>query len=210
MTDLYKQIHHLWIIGPMAGWGLRRWLVTVLSGCETMGFCSSVATLVKRLLSLYSWRHWGTEFVVPFSSCSHSLALKTSIFFLIENVFIWVKTLRYFTQMMIFSFDTSFWMKKGVIWWLFIDDLRAREREEKGTTTSAPGSSVYTWHECRGNDCKKEISTFNTIPSNSDQSNLWSKNTTGYVENVNGCFSEAHIPFCPIWFFSDNFTWGSI
>ena len=47
-------------------------------------------------------------------------------FFLIENIIIWVKTLRYFTQMMIFSFDTSFWMKKGVIWWLFIDDLRAR------------------------------------------------------------------------------------
>ena len=35
---------------------------------------------------------------------------------------------------------TSFWMKKGVIWWLFHDNLRAREqeREEKGTTNPAP------------------------------------------------------------------------
>ena len=26
--------------------------------------------------------------------------------------------------------------KKGIIWWLFHDDLRAREREEKGTTNT--------------------------------------------------------------------------
>ena len=34
----------------------------------------------------------------------------------------------------------SFWAKKAVIWRLFNDDLRVREREqeEKGTTNSAP------------------------------------------------------------------------
>ena len=52
---------------------------------------------------------------------------------------IWVIALPYFTQMMIFSPNTSFWMRKGVIWRLFHDDLRAREweREEKGTRNSA-------------------------------------------------------------------------
>ena len=49
--------------------------------------------------------------VVAFSSHSRSLALKSSTF-LIENIIIWVKTLPYFTQMMIFLPNTSFWKKK--------------------------------------------------------------------------------------------------
>ena len=48
----------------------------------------------------------------------------------ITSLLIWVKILPYFTEMMIFSPYTSFW--------LFHDDFRAREREEKGTTNSAP------------------------------------------------------------------------
>ena len=38
-----------------------------------------------------------------------------------------------------FSPNSSFWTKKGVIWWLFHDDFRAREweREKKETTNSA-------------------------------------------------------------------------
>ena len=75
-------------------------------------------------------------------SLSHSLALKSSTF-LSENMIIWVKTLLYFTQMIIFSPNTSFWTKKGVIWWLFHDNLRAREQEDKVTTNSAPDSPDY-------------------------------------------------------------------
>ena len=35
---------------------------------------------------------------------------------------------------------TSFWMKKGVIWWLLDDNLKGRgqEQEEKGTTNPVP------------------------------------------------------------------------
>ena len=41
--------------------------------------------------------------------------------------------------MIIFSPNTSFWTKKGVIWWLFHDDLRARERQrEKKVITKSP------------------------------------------------------------------------
>ena len=67
----------------------------------------------------------GAEFVIPFSSCSHVVN------FLFENIIIWVKTLPFFAQMMIFSPNTSFWMKKGVIWWLFHDDLRAKARGKR-------------------------------------------------------------------------------
>ena len=76
-------------------------------------------------------------------SFSHSLALKSSTY-LCENIILGVKTLPYFTQMIIFSPNTSFWTKKGVIWWLLYDDLRARERkwEEKGVTNSAPHSAL--------------------------------------------------------------------
>ena len=46
-----------------------------------------------------------------------------------------VKTLPYFSLP-----NTSFWTKKGVIWLLFLDNLRAREREreEKVITNPAP------------------------------------------------------------------------
>ena len=79
------------------------------------------------------------EFVVSFFSGSCSLALKSSLKshqmtpFSIQNEdweqndVVLVKTL-------------SFGTKKVVIWWLFDDDLRAREREpeEKETTNSEP------------------------------------------------------------------------
>ena len=92
----------------------------------------------------------GMEFVVSFFSGSCSLALKSSLKshqmtpFSIQNEdweqndVVLVKTL-------------SFGTKKVVIWWLFDDDLRARERrpEEKETTNSAPlsaiGNTYKTW-----------------------------------------------------------------
>ena len=77
-----------------------------------------------------------------FLSQSFSLALKLWTF-LSENIIILVKTLPYFTQMTIFSPNTSFWTKKSVIWWLFHDNLRAREQEEKVTTNSMPNSPDY-------------------------------------------------------------------
>ena len=88
------------------------------------------------------WSLLGTEFVVPFS-------LSLSSHLLSENFIIWVKTLPYFTQMMIFSPNTSFWTKK-MCHLMFHDDLRAREqeREEKGTTNFAPKLPLYT-HSCR-------------------------------------------------------------
>ena len=45
----------------------------------------------------------------------------------------------FFTQMMMFSFKPPFFeLKKVVKWWLFNDDLRVREREEKRTRNFAP------------------------------------------------------------------------
>ena len=81
----------------------------------------------------------GAKFVVPFFSGSRSLALKLllkshqmTLFFIQnedweQNDIVLVKTL-------------SFWTNKVVIWWLFDEDLRAREQEpeEKGTTNFAP------------------------------------------------------------------------
>ena len=68
------------------------------------------------------------RFLVPFFSRSCSLALKSSTF-LIENIIIWVKTSSFFTQLIIFSPNFSFWMKKSVVWF-FYDNLRASEREQ--------------------------------------------------------------------------------
>ena len=45
---------------------------------------------------------------------------------------IWVKRLPYFTQMMIFSPNTSFWTKKGVIWWLFSWQLESKRTRARG------------------------------------------------------------------------------
>ena len=49
-----------------------------------------------------------------------------------------------FTQMMMISLKLLFWTKKVVIWWLFNDNLSAREqeREEKRTRNSAPWNSL--------------------------------------------------------------------
>ena len=54
------------------------------------------------------------------------------LFLLALNIIIWVKTLQYFTQTMIFSPNTSFWTKKChfTTW--------ERELEEKVTTNSVP------------------------------------------------------------------------
>ena len=59
---------------------------------------------------MFVWAGYlSAEFVVPFSSRSLALKLSTS---LSENIIIWVKTLLYFTQMIIFSPNTTFWTKK--------------------------------------------------------------------------------------------------
>ena len=75
----------------------------------------------------------GAEFVVPFFlslKFSHSQVSKWHPFFIQKEVFgekiiFWVKYGNVFTQIMMFSLKN-------------IDDLRAREREEKGTTNSVP------------------------------------------------------------------------
>ena len=54
------------------------------------------------------------EFLAPFSSCSRSLALKSSTFES-ENIIIWVKTLPYFTQMMIFHPIPFLWQIESKI-----------------------------------------------------------------------------------------------
>ena len=86
--------------------------------------CKDPSEAVKDLI--------GAEFMVPLFSVSRCLALKTSLKShqnedWEQSDVVLVKTL-------------SFWTKKVVIWWLFDDDLREREREaeEKRTTNSAP------------------------------------------------------------------------
>ena len=61
--------------------------------------------------------------MVPFSSHSHSLAIKLSL-----------KS----HKMIMISLKLLFWTKQVVIWWLFNDDLSAREweREEKNRNFS--------------------------------------------------------------------------
>ena len=72
------------------------------------------------------------RFVFPLlRSLSHSL--KSSVF-LSENIIIFHSNDYFFTQYLFLN------QKKGAIWWLFHDHLRAREREEKVTTNSAPNS----------------------------------------------------------------------
>ena len=76
----------------------------------------------------YSSGVLGTEFVVPFSSCS--LDFKSSTF-LSENIIIWVRKLPDFTQMMILSHNTSFWTKKRCYLMTFswrLESERARVR----------------------------------------------------------------------------------
>ena len=79
--------------------------------------------------------HQKAEFAVRFSSPSFSLShsLKSSVF-LSENIIIFHSNDYFFTQYLFLN------QKKGAIWWLFHDHLRAREREEKVTTNSAPNS----------------------------------------------------------------------
>ena len=62
----------------------------------------------------------------------------------IENFFV-----PNFTKTTSFCSQSSFWMKKGLIWWLFNDNLRAGEREpeKKGTTncTLINTNIPYLW-----------------------------------------------------------------
>ena len=76
------------------------------------------------------------EFVVPFPlalKSSWKSHLMTPFFIQIdvlgEKIIIWVKYGNVFTQIMMFS------LKK-------VDDLRAREQEEKGATNSAPRTNL--------------------------------------------------------------------
>ena len=112
-----------------------------LEGLE--GFGGLVGLFTKATFSwkspIHLWQLLGAEFVVYFSSGSRSLALKSSsksheiTTFFVPNDKGLAKTTSFCPQ-------SSFWMKKGVIWWLFDDDLRAREREpeKKVTKNSAP------------------------------------------------------------------------
>ena len=77
---------------------------------------------LSRTYSISSSRTSGAEFLVLFDQ-KRGLS---------ENIIIWVKTL-------------SFWTNKVVIWWLFNDDFRAREREreEKRTRNSVPYLQYY-------------------------------------------------------------------
>ena len=74
--------------------------------------------------------HQGTEFVVPFSSRSHSLALKSSLKSHQMTTF-FVQNDKVFTQMMIFSLKPLFWAQNVVIWWLFNYDLRAKVKKNQ-------------------------------------------------------------------------------
>ena len=94
--------------------------------------------------------HWwmrniSAEFVVPFSSYSHSLAL-SSLFKVKTSFFEWK---HHYLNNKITIIQPNWWFfhliplfepKNSVMWWLFHDDLTAREwrREEKVTTNSAP------------------------------------------------------------------------
>jgi hypothetical protein len=84
----------------------------------------------------------GAEFVIPFFSGSRSLALKSSSKSHQMTNYL-IKTDEVFTKMKSLFSQYSFWMRKVIIWWLFIDNLRARGREpeKKETTNSAPKSS---------------------------------------------------------------------
>ena len=47
------------------------------------------------------------------------------------------------TTLMILSLKPLFWAKKVVIWWLFNDDLRAREREREEKNPEIPRPSSH-------------------------------------------------------------------
>ena len=49
--------------------------------------------------------------------------------------------------MMIFSLKPLFWAKKVVIWWLFNDDLRAREQEQEEKNPEIPRPSGKKSHD---------------------------------------------------------------
>ena len=77
----------------------------------------SAGVLIVIVVSL--WRGiCGSSFLLLSFSCSQVVKHKTII--------IWVKTLPYFYQVIIFSPKNLFWNKKGVIWWLFREDLGGR------------------------------------------------------------------------------------
>ena len=84
---------------------------------------------------------YGEEFVVPYSSRSRSLALKSSTS-LSENIILWVKTLPYFTQMMIFSPNTK--NKKKVSFDDFYMTTGEKENERK-KDPQIPRLNVYFW-----------------------------------------------------------------
>ena len=119
----YQNYHKLWPVQkPMDGCGFRFWRNRRRKNynvfkLETFGVVSFMINPGKDLED---------------DRCNEPLRRRIcGSFFLSvssEKNFILVKTLPYFTQMMIFSPNTSFWT--GVIWWLFHDELRSREREE--------------------------------------------------------------------------------
>ena len=75
--------------------------------------------------------------MVPFSSGSHSLALKSSLKTK-ESSNDFVQNDKFFTKTTSFCSQLSPWTKKDVIWWLFNDNLRAREREPEKKEPQIP------------------------------------------------------------------------
>jgi hypothetical protein len=83
------------------------------------------------ILSFKNWKHLGAEFVLPFFSCSQDVIKKSSNYTLFHSKW----GLR--TKLCHFSDNFIIWNIKVVIWWLFDNDLRTREREPE-EKNSAP------------------------------------------------------------------------
>ena len=98
--------------------------------------------------------NYGLNFLVPFFFGSCSFALKSSSKSHQMTTLI-VQNDKVFTKTTSFSSQFSFWMKKGVIWGLFSDDLRARERgpekalqtfiDFKNNLSPLCRSTIYLW-----------------------------------------------------------------
>ena len=96
---------------------------------------------VIRLNTCTLWATLGAGFVVSFFSGSRPLALKSSLKSLQMTTFL-IQNEYWENNELVLVKTSPFWIKKVVIWWLFDDDFRARDREseKKGTTNSAPYS----------------------------------------------------------------------
>ena len=94
-----------------------------------------ISHLFKNPIQSYvsaSFTHLGAEFVVPFFLSLSISRPQVVNSFKSENIIIWVKTLLCFFKWWCFH-PIPHLNKKGDIWWLFHDNLRARVKESKRT-----------------------------------------------------------------------------